>query len=410
MTHSIYLDHAATTPIDPQISVQLAEWYRSVWANPASQHRAGRAAQAIIEDAKDRIKVACLGLTSTRDLSRWQVIITSGGTEANNLALHGLISDDTPNEITDEVPNGSSKSSSHRLFVSATEHPSIFSTATESPHLRKFSQVIPIDPTTGGPNIDALDAWLSANSSLRSRNRPLVSVMLGNNETGIINDIESVSAVCRRHGALLHCDCVQAIGKVQPSDYVPYVDALTISAHKLHGPVGVGALLVAGHVTLQPLLLGGGQQLALRPGTESVPLTCALASACEMAEAHRVAGQMNMVEQLRTRFETMLEIILPHKVVVIGSQWKRLPHISSVAFPGLDRQALLMALDMAGIACSSGSACASGSSQPSHVLLGMGLPESLVQSALRFSFARTTTVEDVQEAVNRIVDVVSRRN
>lgn len=392
---AIYLDHAATTMLAPEIGRLMADMLARPSANPASQHRAGREAHARLEDAKDRIKAACLGTQTLAQLQTWQIVTTSGGTEANNLALPGLAG-----------PHATP------VYVGASEHPSVLSLATDAQPFRERCRVLPLDGRTGQVNIDALEGQLRAalNSSGptgRPPARALVSIMLGNNETGILSDIGSVSRICRRFGAILHCDAIQAVSRVAPEEFVPWVDAFSISAHKLHGPIGVGALLVRTELPLRPLFFGGGQQLALRPGSESVLLVSALAAAVELAERHRQAGAMEQLTQLRLQFETLLRT-KDLGAMIIGENLPRLPHITSVAFPGLDRQGLLMALDLNGIHCSSGSACASGSSQPSHVLSAMGLPQEWIEGAIRFSFSRFTSADEITEAVDRISLVIGR--
>ncbi len=202
-----------------------------------------------MEDAKDRIKQVMLGLESTSygAWQAWQLLLTSGGTEANNLALQGLVPADAA------------------VFVGATEHPSVLAPTLLSPLVAPRAREIPIDPHTLQPNIDVLEQWLIECSA--SQRSALVSLMLGNNETGLITDLEPISRLCRAHRAVLHSDIVQALGKCDPSTYLPFVDAVTFSAHKLNGPVGVGALLFRSNLKLQPMLFGGGQQLELRPGT-----------------------------------------------------------------------------------------------------------------------------------------------
>ncbi len=267
-----------------------------------------------------------------------------------------------------------------------------------------LASVLPVLAGTGQPNIDALEQQLV---KLRHARRPLVSVMVGNNETGVLADLQAISEVCRRYGATLHSDAVQAFGKLDIADILPLVDAITISAHKLYGPVGVGALLVRSACQPQPMIYGGGQQLGIRPGTESVLLTSALAAACELAESQRLAGDVLRLSRLRETFERHIQELVPG-CCIIGEKAPRLPHVSCVGFPGKNRQALLMALDLAGIQCSSGSACASGSSQPSHVLTAMDLPGEIVDSAIRFSFGSPTTESEVALALERIANIFSK--
>lgn len=383
---AIYLDHASTTPLDQDIAQLIADSLREPWANPASQHAAGRRARSVLDDAKDRIKAACLGDSSARyqQWQAWQLILTSGGTEANNLALHGLTFSACP------------------IFVGATEHPSIIVPAQVSPSIAHRTRVLPIDPGTLTVNIDVLEQWLA--EALRNEVNALVTVMVGNNETGLLSDISKISAVCRRYGAILHSDCVQAFGKCDVSSLLPMVDAITLSGHKLNGPVGVGAFLFRSKLTLHPMFFGGGQQLELRPGTESVVNAVAMAEAMESAERFRRAGGDRQLSELRDYFERSLLTRLP-SAKVIGQTLPRLPHISSVAFPGHDRQALLMKFDLAGLQCSSGSACASGSSQPSHVLSAMNLPENWVKGTIRFSLGKGTTRAELDQAIDIISSI-----
>lgn len=338
-----------------------------------------------MEDAKDRIKATCLGDASPAELQAWQLVMTSGGTEANNLAIRGLAS-------TPAAP----------ILVSSVEHPSVLTLATEP--LGERSRLVPVDGS-GQVNIDALESLLK--EARQAAARPLVSIMAGNNETGICTDMARISEICRQHDAILHCDAVQVFGKEPIGDLFKLVDAITISAHKVHGPVGVGALVFRSSLTLQPLLYGGGQQLALRPGSESVPLAVAMAAAGESAEQQRLSGSMLRVAELRLRLESALRSA-DLGAEVIGVDARRLPHIASIAFPGLDRQALLMALDLAGVQCSSGSACASGSSQPSHVLSAMQLPPLWVEGAVRFSLSRFTGPGQIDAAIERITNVVRK--
>ena len=225
--------------------------------------------------------------------------------------------------------------------------------------------------------------------------------MVGNNETGLMANISAISEVCRRHGAILHTDAVQACGKCDLAELLPLVDAISLSGHKLCGPVGVGALLFRSQLNLRPMLYGGGQQLELRPGTESVVAGLSMAAAIESAEQFRRAGGAEKLVQLRDFFEQSLQSRLPW-IEVIGQKLPRLPHISSVAFPGFDRQGLLMKFDLAGLECSSGSACASGSSQPSHVLVAMNLPDQWIRGTIRFSLGKTTTQSELGQAVQII--------
>ncbi len=231
----------------------------------------------------------------------------------------------------------------------------------------------------------------------------LVSIMLANNETGVLQPVREIAAVCRAAGVLIHTDAVQAVGKIPVHFRELGVDALTATAHKFHGPLGIGVLIVRHGVTLEPALHGGFQQASLRPGTESVALAIGMQTALEAWRRESDARRQRMTE-LRDNLERQLLAGDP-RAVVIGAAAPRLPHTSNIAFVGVDRQALVMALDLAGVACSTGSACASGSSEPSPALVAMGLPEEQISSSVRFSLGATTTPADIDEAARRILMV-----
>jgi cysteine desulfurase len=229
--------------------------------------------------------------------------------------------------------------------------------------------------------------------------------MLGNHETGVRQPIEELSAICHDQGVYLHSDGVQAVGKIAVDFRAMGAAALTVSAHKFHGPCGIGALLVRHDVPLSPLLSGGFQQQGVRPGTEPVALALGMFKALEIWSREADERRQRMSE-LRDRLEQLVRGECPD-VVVNGRGAERLPHVSNLAFPGVDRQALAITLDLAGIACSTGSACASGSSEPSHVLRAMGLPDEVVQGSVRFSLSALTTTAEVTLAVQRIVNAVN---
>jgi cysteine desulfurase len=234
----------------------------------------------------------------------------------------------------------------------------------------------------------------------------LVSVMLANNETGIRQPAPEIAAMCRERGVAMHTDAVQAVGKWGVDFTALGVDAMTIAAHKFHGPLGIGALIVRRGAVLTPSLHGGFQQSGLRPGTECVALAVGMLAALE-SWAREAVDRSERMTGLRDALERQICAGDPH-AVVIGADALRLPHTSNIALVGLDRQALVMALDLAGVACSTGSACASGSSEPSPTLLAMGLPEEQISSSVRFSLGATTTAQEIDEAARRILSVVHR--
>lgn len=390
-TDRIYLDNNATTALDRRVAEFMsfaisAEHVSALGYNPASQHQEGRSARRCVENARDSVLAALKCRTTGMDSDR--LIWTSGGTEANNLALFGL---------AQQHPG--------TIIVSAIEHPSILEAAKKwamnpSNHVR----ILPVD-TQGIVRLDILERWLIEGQE-RSQPVSLISVMVANNETGVLQPIQEVIQLGHRYQALVHTDAVQAVGKIPLSFAALNADALTLTAHKLHGPIGIGALILRGSLTLEPQLYGGFQQLGLRPGTESAWLTSAFYESLKIT----LALQTNAAEQMRTLrelFESKLQNELPD-IVIHAANANRLPHTSSIGFPGCDRQALQMSLDMAGLACSTGSACASGSSQPSHVLTAMGVPNDLLQGSLRFSLSRFTTSAEIDEAVQRISNCVKK--
>lgn len=371
----IYLDNNATTMLDPRVAEVMLDCWTTGPMNPSSQHRAGRRAANRLDEAISQIG-ALLG-ADVDSPGGAGFIVTSGGTEANNLAIRGI-------------------GDRHRgLVVSAVEHPSVLRAAAAESGRGRRVDVLPVD-AAGIVDIEALRR-LCENPSTRPS---LVSVMAANNETGVVQKIAEVAAVCAATRVLLHVDAVQVIGKLPFSFAALGAAAVSIAAHKFHGPVGIGGLLVKPGIEVRPLLHGGDQQLAQRAGTEPVALVVGMAEALRLA----VESLEETTATLR-RYGENLEGALTERfdeIVIHGEGTERLPGTSCMSFPGADRQAMLMALDAAGVACSSGSACASGSSRPSHVLEAMGVPERLIATALRFGFSRFSTVADCSDAIEII--------
>lgn len=380
----IYLDHNATTPLAPEAAEAMRECYQRPFLNPASQHSFGREARRRLESAREQVG-AILG-AKTAAIDADQVIFTSGGTEANHLAIRGLAEAAARRNppALDERPH---------LVVSSLEHPSVSALADQM--------------GASGWRVDRLDA--DAQGRVRVDQLPrlirpetrLVSVMLAQNETGVIQPIAEIAEICRQSGVAFHTDAAQAVAKIPVDFRALGAAALSASPHKFNGPVGAGILLLRHGVELAPQQFGGFQQGALRPGTESVALAVATARALELWHDDQAARAIHL-HAVRDHFEALLtssEV----GVVVIGRDAPRIPNTSNLAFPGLNRQALFMALDQSGVACSTGSACASGSSEPSPVHLAMGLDDSLISSALRFSFGAATTLDEAAEAARRIL-------
>ena len=382
----IYLDNNATTFLDPQVAMVIAEISQRPLANPASQHALGRAARKVIEDARNELLKAvganCQGMMADK------LIFTSGGTEANNLAILG---------IPDSVEGS--------ILISSIEHPSVLAAAEIAEQRARRVEFI---PCLSNGQIDT--SWLQ-HRLLQSSNQAVASVVLmaANNETGVLQPIQEVGRMCHNAAVALHIDAVQTFGK-SPTNFRHWqASSMTICAHKLHGPVGIGALIHrAGHALI-PQVVGGFQQESMRGGTESVVQAVAFAEAAKLASEDQ--NRYDKMLRLRQRFESQLIDGASQNNIaleIIGSQSPRLPNTTCVAFIGLKRQALQMAFDFSGIACSTGSACQSGSATPSHVLQAMRLPNSVVESAIRFSLSARNTDYEVDEACKRILICVQR--
>ena len=365
----IYLDSNSTTPLLPEVWEAMRPYALDVFANPASAHQAGRAARRALEDNRERL-ATLLGAYPD------EVVFTSGATEANNLAVTSLAVD----------PPG-------ELIASALEHPSVGEPVT---HLagQGFRHVDwPVSPE-GVVRLDALPRLLRPETRL-------VALMLVNHETGAIQPVRETESHAGRL-SYVHCDAVQAVGKIPVDFHALGIASLSLSAHKFHGPRGIGALLVRRGVRLRPLTRGGHQQQGRRPGTEPVALVVGLVAALELA----IASMEARAEKVGLLRRTMLEGIEGARPFVVNGEG--LPSTLNISFPGLRADALLMSLDLAGVACSTGAACSSGSLLPSPVLRAMGVPEDVLRSALRFSFHAGLTEADMAEAARRVVGVVTR--
>ncbi len=376
-----YLDNAATTPVRPEVLEAMLPYLgKEAFGNPSSAHRFGRAARAGIEEAKSAIAEAL-------DAEPNQVVFTSGGTEADNLAIIGaaLASKD--------------RGGPFRVAVSAAEHKAALAAAHAVKHLGGEEVILPV---TASGMVDETQLTKAI-----ERGVAVVSVMWVNNEVGTVQPVRQLAQRCHEAGVLFHSDAVQAFGKVPVSLRDIHCTLLTISGHKIGAPKGVGALIVRDRKAVEAIIHGGGQQFGIRPGTENVPGIIALGVAARLAAREQEALAARLRE-LRDELERRLLAIVPD-AVINGWQGERAPHISNVSIPGTDSEALLMHLDLAGIACSSGSACSTGAVEPSHVLTAMGVPRELGVAALRFSFGKDNTLEDVEAvsvALPKIVEKV----
>ena len=376
----VYLDSAATTPVRPEVlEVMLPYLGPDAFGNPSSAHRFGRAARAGVDEAKRTI-AEVLGAEPG------QVIFTSGGTEADNLAVIGC------------ALAARARGGPFRVAVSAIEHKAVLAAAHAVTTWGGEAIVLPVTGS-GIVDEDALAAALQQGVAV-------VCVMWVNNEVGVIQPVARLAAQCRAAGVPFHSDAVQAFGKIPVSLQDVGCTLLTLSGHKIGAPKGIGALVVRDRHAVEAIIHGGGQQFGLRPGTENVPGIVGLGKAVELAAAeqpafaHRVAG-------LRDELEGGLVELVPD-AVIHGWQTARAPHVANVSIPGTDSEALLMHFDLAGVACSSGSACSTGAIEPSHVLTAMGVPRELGVAALRFSFGRDNTSEDVAAVLTAAPKIVEK--
>ena len=389
MSHApAYLDHAATTPMRPEAVAALADEAART-GNPSSVHHAGRAARKVVEEARELVADR-LGAHPT------EVVFTSGGTEADNLAVRGL--------------GRTGAGDRRRILVSAVEHHAVLDPAAWlGEHAGADVVTLPVDDG-GVVHLEALEEALAGGAGAGA----VVSVMWANNEVGTVQPVSSVADLARRHGALAHSDAVQAVGRLPVDLAASGLDAMTVSAHKLGGPVGVGALLVRRGVPVAPSVHGGGQERGLRPGTVPTALIRAFAVALDLATAER-AAEAARLSGLRDALVAGVLREVPDAVVrgpwpddgSGAGAWARLPGNAHLTFPGCDSEALLFGLDRAGVAASAGSACQAGVQRPSHVLAAMGVPDARARGALRFSLGWTSTAADVEAVVDVIGQVAA---
>jgi cysteine desulfurase len=377
---AVYLDNAATTPVLPQVRDAMAPFLGAeAFGNPSSPHHYGRLARSAVEQARRQV-AAAVGAEPA-----W-VYFTSGGTEADNLAVLG---------------GALASRAAGRPFhvaVSAIEHKAVHAAAHTVEAFGGAATDVRVDGS-GLVDVDALDEAVSAGAHV-------AAVMWVNNETGIVQHVRTLAERCEAVGAWLVCDAVQALGKVPCSVAELPRTMLALSAHKIGGPKGVGALILSDPHAVQPLIHGGGQQGGLRPGTENVAGIVGFGVAAELA-SRQLAERQTHFSRLRDAFEQGVRTTLPDTVFHVADA-PRAPHVSSIAFPGTDSEAMLMHLDLAGICCSSGSACTTGSVTPSHVLTAMGVPHDLAVATLRFSFGTQNTMEDVQRTLDVLPRVVAK--
>jgi cysteine desulfurase len=382
VTH-VYFDHNATTPLDERVLAAMLPFLNDQHGNASSRHEFGTVARKAVDDAREQVAA----LVSVQPV---QVIFTSGGTEANNLLIKGAAGYLKPAQVA----------------VSAIEHPCVAQPAQELTRqgwtLRKLA-------VTRQGTIDLADVDVAL-----ATNTGIVSVMLANNETGVIQDVAAVGERARRAKAVMHTDAVQALGKMVVDFNALNVSAMTLSAHKIYGPKGAGALIVDKRLELRPLLSGGGHERGLRSGTENVPVIVGFGAACELV-AGRMSDLNRQVQVLRERLERGLTGM---GATIFGAGFAtntaagagavRVPNTSYFALQGIDGEALVIELDKVGYAVAAGAACSSTSSEPSATLLAMGVAPAVARGAVRFSLGAMNTAEQVDGFLTALAAVAQR--
>ena len=376
----VYLDYAATTPVRPEVVEAMLPFLGAqAFGNPSSAHRFGRAARAGLEEAKRKVAAAV-------DAEPNQVVFTSGGTEADNLAIVGAAL--------------AARDAGRRMCaaVSATEHKAILAAAHAVCHLGGEEIILPVT-ADGVIDLDALDRAIAERPAV-------VSVMWVNNEIGVLQPVAEIAARCQAAGVVFHTDGVQAFGQIPVSTARLGCTLMSISGHKIGAPKGIGALIVRDRKAVEAIIHGGGQQFGIRPGTENVAGAVALGRAAELAAVEQEAKAARL-GRLRDELAVRLREAVPD-LVWAAERAPRAPHVLNIMVPGADSEALLMHLDLQGVAASSGSACSTGAVEPSHVLTAMGVPRELALGALRFSLGRETTQADIDRAAEVFPAVVAK--
>ena len=374
----VYLDHAATTPVDPEVAEAMARVLRDTHGNPSSIYAEGRAARAAVDRARDEVAAAIHADPS-------EIVFTSGGTEADNLALRGALT--------------ARRDERDGLVTSAIEHHAVIDTARDlERHSRVRVDVVGVD-RNGVVEPEAIRDAIDDRTSL-------VSVMHANNEIGTIEPIAKIGAICREEGVTFHSDAVQTVGALDIDVREIPVDLLSINAHKFYGPKGVGGLYVRRGTRIATMQTGGGQEKGRRTGTENVAGIVGLGVAMRIARERR-ATESPRQARLRDRIIAGVEARVPDAVLT-GHRTERLPNNASFCISGTDGESLIVALDLEGFAVSSGSACTSGETEPSQVLLALGLDRELAKGSLRVTVGRSTTEAQVDRFIDALARVVAR--
>jgi cysteine desulfurase len=378
MADPIYLDHAATTPVRPEVRAAMEPFYGPRFGNPSSTHRWGRDARAALDEARERL-AATLGARAD------EICFTSGGTEGDNLAVLGAW-------------RAAHRSGRNALVTTPIEHKAVLAAVHQA--AREGGEERLLSVTSAGLVDDESFARLVRDDVA------VCSMMWVNNETGVVQDVPGLAPRAKAVGAVFHTDAVQAFGKVEIDVRTLPVDTLTLSGHKIGAPKGIGAIFIRRGVALEPLMHGGSQDRGRRPGTENVAAAVGLAVAAELTIAERESEHARL-GGLRDRLEAALVAKVPD-LVVHGRGAPRAHHVLNVSVPGVDGEALLMALDLRGIAASGGSACQSGNAAPSHVLAAMGVAPDLAASAVRMTLGCLTTADQIDRVAELFPSLVEK--
>ena len=375
----VYLDHGATTPVREEVIEAMMEIYRDVPGNPSSVHQFGRLAKKRLEEA--RVQVA-----SAIGADPKEIIFTGSGTEADNIAIVGTA-----------LLKAKQNKGKH-IITSAIEHHAVLDTCRALEKEGFELTVLPVDA-------DGLVSVESVKQALRD-DTILVTIMHANNEVGTIQPIEEIGELLKGHQAVFHTDAIQTVGKIPVDVNQLGVDLLALSAHKLYGPKGVGALYIRKGIRVQPIMIGGGQERKIRPSTENLAGIVGLAKAVQLA-TENLLEEKQRLEALRDKLATALMSTVP-ETKLNGHPTKRLPHNMNISFEYIEGESLILSADMKGIAVSSGSACTSGSLDPSHVLMAMGLSHQTAHGSLRMTLGRETTDEDIDYVVQELQIIAER--
>lgn len=371
----IYLDNNATTQVDTVVLEAMLPYFSSIYGNPSSMHRFGGQVGASLQDARAQV-ADLLGAEET------EIIFTSCGTEGNNTAIHAALA---------------AQPEKRHIVTTAVEHPAILNVCK---HLEKKGYQVTYLSVDYNGQLDLLEL-----EAAMTGGTALVTTMVANNETGVLFPIEQIGAIAKSYGATFHVDAVQAVGKIPINLQTSSIDLLTLSGHKLHAPKGIGALYVRRGFRFRPFFLGGHQERGRRAGTQNVPGIIALGKAAELAQKN--LANVERERYLRDSLEQQLLVRIPD-CEVNGANSPRLPNTTNIGFKYIEGEAILFMLNQHDICASSGSACTSGSLDPSHVLMAMGLPYTILHGSIRFSLSRFTTEADIQAVVAVMPEIICK--